>query len=204
MDLDPLNIVIAGVGGQGNILAANLLAEAALREGIFATIGETYGASQRGGPVTSQVRLSVEREYGPLIPKNRAHVVVGFEPSETARVIPLLANAQTTVLMNDRPVYPIAVLAGDSEYPAVEELITKIESLVAKVWCFAATDLAKEAGNAKAMNMTMIGALVGAGLIPIRENAFLTIFKEKFREDILEVNMKAFQFGIDTLKAQKG
>jgi len=204
MMIDPLNIVIAGVGGQGNILAANVLADAAVQEGMFATIGETYGASQRGGPVTSQVRLSAEREYGPLIPANRAHVLVGLEPIETARVVPFLASAQTAVLMNDRPVYPVAVLVGDSEYPAVKELVMKIESLVAKVWCFAATDLAKEAGNAKAMNMTMIGALVGAGLIPIMEETFSTVFKERFKGDMLEVNMKAFRLGIDTLKSQKG
>ena len=193
---DPLNIVIAGVGGQGNILASQVLAAAAVREGLFATVGETYGASQRGGSVTSQVRLSVTREYGPLIPANRAHVVVGFEPIETARVVPILANAETEVILNDRPVYPVDVLVGDSEYPAIGELVTKIGALVAKVRSIAATEMAKEAGNAKAMNMVMIGALVGTGRVPVKEETFLEVFEEMFKGKALEVNKKAFQLGM--------
>ena len=197
---DPLNIVIAGVGGQGNILAARVLAAAAVHEGIFATVGETYGASQRGGSVTSQVRLSVTREYGPLIPANQGHVVVGFEPSETARVIPILANAQTEVIVNDRPVYPVSVLVGDSEYPAVAEFVAKIRTLVAKVRCIPATEIAKEAGDAKVMNMVMIGALVGTGLVPVKEETFSTVFEEMFKGKALDVNKKAFRLGMTAWK----
>ncbi len=201
---DPLNIVIAGVGGQGNILAARVLAAAAVHEGMFATVGETYGASQRGGSVTSQVRLSVTREYGPLIPANRAHVVVGFEPIETARVVPILANTETEVIVNDRPVYPVSVLVGDSEYPAIEELVTKIGALVANVRCIAATEMAKEAGDAKAMNIVMIGALVGTGQVPVKKETFSTVLDEMFKGKALEVNKTAFQLGMNTQKAYKG
>ncbi|MFX0195451.1 MAG: indolepyruvate oxidoreductase subunit beta [Candidatus Hodarchaeota archaeon] len=201
---DPLNIVISGVGGQGNILAARVLAAAAVREGMFATIGETYGASQRGGSVTSQVRLSVTREYGPLIPANRAHVVVGFEPIETARVVPILANMETEVIVNDRPVYPVSVLVGDSKYPAVVELVTKIGALVANVRCITATEMAKEAGDAKAMNIVMIGALVGTGQVPVKKETFSTVFEEMFKGKALEVNKMAFQLGMTTQKAHKG
>ncbi|MFQ6123966.1 MAG: indolepyruvate oxidoreductase subunit beta [Candidatus Heimdallarchaeota archaeon] len=201
---DPLNIVIAGVGGQGNIVAARVLAAAAVREGMFATVGETYGASQRGGSVTSQVRLSATREYGPLIPANRGHVVVGFEPSETARVIPILANAHTEIIVNDRPVYPVSVLVGDSEYPAVEELVARMGALVAKVRCIPATEMAKEAGDAKAMNMVMIGALVGTGRVPVKEETFSTVFEELFQGKALEVNKKAFRLGMIALGTHKG
>lgn len=201
---DPLNIVIAGVGGQGNILAAHVLATAAVHEDMFATIGETYGASQRGGSVMSQVRLSKTHEYGPLIPANQAHVIVGFEPSETARVLPILANIQTEVIVNERPVYPVSVLVGDSEYPAVEELVAKMKSLVAKLQCIPATELAKEAGNAKAMNMVMIGALMGTGLVPMKEETFSIVFEEIFKGNTRKVNKRAFQLGIAALKTHKG
>ncbi len=203
MMADPLNIVIAGVGGQGNILAARVLADAAVREGMYATIGETYGATQRGGSVMSQVRLSVTQEYGPLIPANQAHVVIGFEPSETVRVIPILANTQTEVILNDRPVYPVSVLVGDSEYPQIDEVITSIGAIVGKVRCIHATEIAKAAGNAKAMNMVMIGALVETGMVPIKEEAFSVVFEEMFKGTALEVNKTAFHQGMNALRTHK-
>ena len=83
---DPLNIVICGVGGQGNILASELLGSALVDKGYFVSVGETYGASQRGGSVMSHVRVSLTTEYGVLIPRGQADIIVGFEPIETLRV----------------------------------------------------------------------------------------------------------------------
>ena len=198
---DPLNIVIAGVGGQGNILASQLLATACVREGLYVNIGETYGASQRGGSVTSQIRISAKREYGPLIPSNEAHVVIGFEPIETLRVLPQLANAQTKVISNNRPLYPLSVLSGKADYPAVDELLKEMRALVGEARCVAATDLAVRAGNAKATNIVMLGALAGAGLAPVGPEAVLNVFQEKFSGESLEANSRAFRLGMEEMKA---
>jgi indolepyruvate ferredoxin oxidoreductase beta subunit len=84
---DPLNIVVCGVGGQGNILVARLAGRSLAKLGYIVTIGETYGASQRGGDVMSHIRLSVRRKYGPLIPHGGAHIVLGLEPLETVRIL---------------------------------------------------------------------------------------------------------------------
>jgi len=196
---DPLNIVIAGVGGQGNILASQILATAAVREGLFVNIGETYGASQRGGSVTSQIRLSATREYGPLIPSNEAHVVVGFEPVETLRVLPALANPRTRVIFNNRPLYPLSVLSGEAEYPSVEALIEEMKPLVEDVQCIPATDLAAQAGDAKATNIVMLGALAGTGMAPVDPETFFGVFDELFSGRGLQVNRAAFQLGRDAV-----
>jgi len=192
---DPLNVVIAGVGGQGNILASQVLSTAMVREGLFVNVGETYGAAQRGGSVTSQVRISAKREYGPLIPANEAHAVVGFEPIETVRVLPALANPQTVVIFNDRPVHPAAVLSGEAEYPSTDVLLDEIKPLIPDIRCIGATDLAVQAGNAKAVNIVMLGCLAGTGLLPVEDDAFSATFKELFSGKALEVNAKAFQLG---------
>ena len=78
----PLNIIISGVGGQGNVLASQVLGGVASDNGFNVTIGETFGLSQRGGPVMSHVRLSKKKHYGPLIPPNMGHIIIGLEPLE--------------------------------------------------------------------------------------------------------------------------
>ena len=76
LDKDPLNLIITGVGGQGNVLASQIVASAGIKEGLFVTVGETYGASQRGGSVMSHVRFSATAQFGPLISEGQADIVV--------------------------------------------------------------------------------------------------------------------------------
>ena len=92
----PINVLIAGVGGQGNLLASRLLARAAMPKGFQTTIGETKGASQRSGSVTSHIRFSMA-PLGPLIPLKMAHIILGFEPLETLRSARKYSNENTTV-----------------------------------------------------------------------------------------------------------
>ena len=81
------NLIITGVGGQGNVLSSQLLGQALVGKGYFVTIGETYGASQRGGSVMSHIRLSTLKQLSPLIPRGKADVVLGLEPVEALRVL---------------------------------------------------------------------------------------------------------------------
>ncbi|MCP4683562.1 MAG: indolepyruvate ferredoxin oxidoreductase, partial [Desulfobacterales bacterium] len=129
IEKDPLNLIIAGVGGQGNVLASHIIAYAGIQDGFFVTVGETYGASQRGGSVMSHVRLSSITQRGPLVPEGQADVIMGLEPAETLRVIADFGNPNTRVIMNPRPVYPIWVLSGLAEYPSVEDIINRLEKL---------------------------------------------------------------------------
>jgi indolepyruvate ferredoxin oxidoreductase beta subunit len=100
---DPLNLIICGVGGQGNILLSGMIGSANNRKGRFATSGETFGAAQRGGAVFSSVRISKKREYGPLMPEGKAHLILGLEPLETLRMVQRYANPGTVCISN---IYP--------------------------------------------------------------------------------------------------
>jgi indolepyruvate ferredoxin oxidoreductase beta subunit len=194
---DPFNLIIAGVGGQGNILASQLVAQAALTEGLYATIGETYGVSQRGGSVMSHIRVTAGTPVGPLIPEGEGDLLVGFEPVETLQVAMEFGNPQIRVILNPRPVYPIGVLAGDLAYPPVERILQLLEQHVAKLTTLPATNMAKEAGEIRAMNLVMVGALAATGLLPMKKESYLGALQDQFQGRTLEINQRAFEKGYE-------
>ncbi len=198
--VDNMNVIITGVGGQGNILASHILASAAIAEGYHATIGETYGQSQRGGAVMSHVRLSKGIQFGPLIPEGGGDVIVGLEPMETLRVAAMYANPTTKIIVNPRPNYPLMVLYGAMEYPDVPDLIKRLEEMASAVEVVEGTDLAKEAGEAMAANVVMMGALAGSGWTPISPDTFLKVLELVIPAKILDVNRKAFEVGMESTK----
>ncbi len=197
---DCLNVIITGVGGQGNILASHILASAAIEDGYHVVIGETYGQSQRGGAVMSHVRLSKEVSVGPLIPTGKADVIVALEPMEALRVAAWYANPQTRVIVNPRPNYPLMVLYGAAEYPAVEELLARLKEMTQEVKVVEGTELAKKAGEAMASNVVMVGALAGSGWLPIPVDKFTGVLKEVIPRKVLSVNEKAFKLGMQSMK----
>ncbi len=195
---DCLNVIITGVGGQGNILASHILASAAIAEGYHATIGETYGQSQRGGAVMSHVRLSKGIQFGPLIPEGGGDVIVGLEPMETLRVAAMYANPSTKVIVNPRPNYPLMVLYGAMEYPEVDELIKRLEEMTEVVKVVESTELAKKAGEAMASNVVMVGALAGSGWAPISVDTFTNVLEQVIPQKVLAINREAFRLGIES------
>ncbi|MFO8057713.1 MAG: indolepyruvate oxidoreductase subunit beta [bacterium] len=195
---DPLNLVITGVGGQGNILASQLTASSAIREGFYSSIGETYGASQRGGSVMSHVRFSREFQYGPLIPKGEADVILGFEPLETLRILVDYGHEGTHVIFNPRPNYPISVLSGQVAYPELDDLFNKIKDLAKSARIVEGTELAKELGTLVAQNVVMVGSLAASGLLEIPLERFKETITEVFESsrEKIDFNMKAFELGV--------
>ncbi len=192
---EPLNIIIAGVGGQGNIAASQIIALAALCHGLSPTIGETYGVSQRGGSVMSHVRITSQRELGPLIPKGHADVLIGFEPLETFKVACDYANPTTKVLLNPRPLLPIGVIAGHDTYPSVEMLIQEIRRMVAEIIVVNATDMAAQAGDVRAMNIVMVGVLAALQWLPLPVDSYKESIESLFRDKAQELNIRAFMKG---------
>ena len=201
---DPFNLIIAGVGGQGNILASQVVAQAALREDLNATIGETYGVSQRGGSVMSHIRVTAGTPMGPLIPRGEADLLVGFEPMETLQVAMEFGNPQMRVILNPRPVYPIGVLSGDLAYPPLERILDLLKRHVADLRTLPATDIAREAGEIRAMNLVMVGALAAAGLLPMKRESFLKAIREQFHGRALEINQRAFEKGYEAGPSPRG
>jgi indolepyruvate ferredoxin oxidoreductase beta subunit len=198
---DPLNVIVTGVGGQGNVLIAQLIGRALVRAGYHVTIGETYGASQRGGAVMSHLRISRDVQYGPLIPEGAAHVILGLEPLETLRVLAQYGNPEVTVIANSRPVHPLAVTTGAAEYPGREQVIRTLEQLSSRAWFLDATDIALGLGAGILTNIVMLGALVGSGALPVGLEAFEVELRESLPAGKLDLNLKAFQRGIREVSA---
>ena len=197
---DPLNIIISGVGGQGNILATELLASALVEKGYFATVGETYGASQRGGSVMSHVRISAATEYGVLIPLQQADIIVSFEPTDTLRVARDYANKSTLIITDSRPNYPLGVLIGEAQYPPVEAIEAELKKLSGQVQIIEATNLALKAGNSQATNILLMGALTALPSVPIDIDDYERILEQRFSGQVLEMNRKVLKIGYEQVK----
>ena len=194
---DPLNLVITGVGGQGNVLISQIMGHALLNREYKVAVGETFGLSQRGGSVQSHIRVSSQRAYGPLIPEGRAHVVLGLEPMETLRVLPVYGQKDVKVLANARPVPPLNVVAGEADYPPEEDLKAALEKLSAKLWWVNATAVAQELGAAIMANIVMLGALCKTGLTPLSSQDLETAMTHLLPPDRLDKNIAAFRAGLE-------
>jgi len=197
---EPLNIVITGVGGQGNVVASQIFASAAVKDGFYVSVGETYGASQRGGSVMSHVRLSKKTQYGPLMPQGRAHIILGFEPTECLRTVTSFGNKETRVIVNPRPIYPTDVLLGTSQYPAIDDILRAIKDLTHSMHVVEATELAKEAGAPIMQNIVMIGCLAGSEFTPVRTSTLQEVIRETFAKRHLKANLKALELGVKEIK----
>ena len=198
---DPLNVIVTGVGGQGNVLIAQLIGRAMVKAGYHVTIGETYGASQRGGAVMSHLRISRDAQYGPLIPEGAAHVILGLEPLETLRVLAQYGNPEVTVIANSRPVHPLAVTTGAAEYPGREQVISTLKQLSRRAWFLDATDIALDMGAGILANVVMLGALVGSGALPVGLEAFELELRESLPQAKLDLNLKALRRGVREVSA---
>jgi len=194
LEKDPLNLIIAGVGGQGNILASQIVATAGIKEGLYVTVGETYGASQRGGPVMSHIRFSAQAQCGPLIPEGEADIIVGLEPIEALRIIGDFGNPKTRVIVSPRPIYPIWVLSGQAKYPPVAEVLQKLRELVSEVRVVKAI---QEGETGLAANVVIVGALAGSGMLPIAVKYYEESLREIVAPKDLDLNLQAFRKGME-------
>ena len=193
--METVRLVCMGVGGQGNLLASNLLGQAALSMGINAVVSEIHGMAQRGGVVESTVLMG--NVTSPIISNGEADVVLSFEPLETMRALPK-CNSRTVVITNAQPLPPFTVSIGQGKYPPVDEILDKIEGKVGRVISLRGNDLAREAGNPLSLNMVMLGALIGSGSVPVTEEVMKKIISTSTKKAFLESNLKAFDLGKQT------
>lgn len=197
---DPLNLIITGVGGQGNVMISLTIGDALVREGYVVTVGETYGVSQRGGPVMSHVRISKETQYSPLSLEGEADVVLGMEPVETLRILGKYGNPNVVTLLNPRPIYSVDVISGDAEYPDLDRLIETIKGLSAKTWVVNATEEAEKMGKRIVANTILIGSLIGLSVLPLNREAMEPVIRDRFPSKAFELNMKAFDRGMELIR----
>ncbi len=192
---DPYNVIITGVGGQGNVMASRIVGDALSRSGLQVTIGETFGASQRGGSVMSHLRVSAESTWSPQIPTGRCHLLISLEPSESLRVLSSYGNPHSKVLCNSRPVHAISVISGERDYPDINEMKSWVKELSESCWFLPATEKALELGQPILANIIMIGAAVGVGILPLKRSDFEAVIRETMPSDKQELNLEAFDLG---------
>ena len=190
-----MNLIITGVGGQGNVLASRLLGAAAMAAGWRVALGETYGASQRGGAVTSHLRLYQDGVRGPLIPRGRAEVILGLEPLETLRVLLSHGNPGTRVFMNQRPVSPISCLSGEETYPDPRKLVQAVRRLAPDTKAVEATEPALALGHPALANLVLIGLMAASVVEPFSPEAVEAALSEVIPQKMLASNRAALEAG---------
>jgi len=185
-----INIILAGVGGQGILSIAAILDTAALQQNLYVKQSEVHGMSQRGGAVESHVRISNKPIYSDLIPTGKADVIISLEPLELLRYLPFLKK-DGWLVTEANPFVNI------DNYPEIEKVLTKIKAFK-NHRIIDAESIAKKLGNSKAANMVVLGA--AADLLPLSNTVFIEAIKTLFNKKgnrIIEMNINAFNNGLE-------
>lgn len=186
--MNNLNVVIVGVGGQGSLLASRVLGHMATAAGLDVKVSEVHGMSQRGGSVITYVRMA-PKVYAPLIEQKGADYVLAFEELEALRALPYVKPGGT-VIVNTQQILPMPVITGVAEYP---QNIVQTLRRQADVVAIDALPLARQAGNQRAVNTILVGALAARLEWSKQEwlNALTLHVPERFRK----ANLAAFELG---------
>jgi len=185
------NILIAGVGGQGTILAARILSQAALKKKLFVRTSETIGMAQRGGSVVSHIRIGA-KNVSSMIPLEHADLIIGFEPAEAARCFPRL-KPDGKCIVSSYPVVPVSASLTASGY-AYDEIIGFLKQNGNAV-IIDAYRAASECGSSKALNVVLLGAACAMEAYPFSTEDIETAVRECVPEKYLDLNIKALHAG---------
>ena len=187
--METKNIIIAGVGGQGTLLASKLLGRMLIKKGYDVKVSEVHGMSQRGGSVITYVRYG-DRVYSPIIDKGEAHLLLSFELLEAARWAEYL-RPDGTVIANSQQINPMPVITGAASYP--EDLAGKLKAAGLKADVFDALSLALQAGTSKAVNLVLLGRL--SRFFDFTEEEWQAEIVASVPEKFREMNLCAFRLG---------
>ena len=186
-----IDYLLAGVGGQGTILASRILASAGLELGYDVKTAEVHGMAQRGGSVESHVRWG-EKVYSPLVEHGTADYLIGFEMLEAARW-PTYLNKNSVTVINRFRIPPPIVNLGKARYPSEKEIENLLQSGGGKVQWLSATDIAEKAGNQAMAGVVLLGAL--SNLVGGGHEVWLQVIKALVPARFVEMNQKAFLAG---------
>jgi len=196
---DRINLLVAGVGGQGNVLISRIIGRALLEEGHAVWVGETFGMGQRGGPVVSHIRVGRE-QAAPQEPRYQGDLVLGLEPVETLRVVSQYLRKGGEVIMNPRPVMPTNVNSGKGIYPTLEAIREAMEKVTPNIRVIPGTELAQKAGSPQSLNMVMMGALVASGKVPVSAQNVRRALEEEVPQGTEALNLRAFELGMEAYR----
>lgn len=183
------NVLFVGVGGQGVIVASQILGEVLLKAGFDVKRSEIHGMAQRGGSVVSQVRCGT-KVFSPLIKKGEGDFLVSFEMLETLRYLDFL-KPHSFVLVNNQKIFPPSVSMGLEDYPA--DIPTRLKEKFKNFILIEGIALAQQAGNPKTLNVVLLGVL--SRYLNLEEKMWVKTIQEQFPQALREVNKKGFYLG---------
>jgi len=189
------SVLLAGVGGQGVLLASEILAEAAALAGHDVKKSEVHGMAQRGGSVVSHLRFGPE-VHSPLIPRGGADFLVSFERLETLRYLESL-HAGSVVIVNSQEILPLPVSVGKASYP--QDIEERLRGAGIRAHFLDGQGIAVAAGNAKAVNAAVLGAL--SALMVFGQALWEEALRRQIPARLHEVNLRAFALGREALAA---
>ena len=187
-----IDCLLAGVGGQGTVLASKIIAQTAISKQCFARTSETIGMAQRGGCVVSHVRIG-DQNCSPAIPLGMADLIIGFEPAEALRNIAFL-KPTGQLLVNTKPIIPVTSSLGGISYLATD-IIHYLQSTGHQVVFIDGQKLCAAAGTSKVLNVIMLGVAIKQELLPFSREEVLQTISENLPVKFLELNKKALEIG---------
>jgi indolepyruvate ferredoxin oxidoreductase, beta subunit len=191
----PYNLLITGVGGQGTVVASDILAAVGLAAGYDVKKSDVLGLAVRGGSVISHVRWG-EDVRSPVVPEGRADILLAFEYLEALRWLDQI-RPDGAILVNHQRIFPVVVSAGRAEYPTLEAARRSLQDAARDVYVVPGVDIAGELGNTRTLNVVLLGAL--SGLLDIDEEIWREVIRKRVPAKVVDTNMIAFQRGRDVL-----
>jgi indolepyruvate ferredoxin oxidoreductase beta subunit len=198
MALKNFDMLLAGVGGQGIILAGQIILESALKKGHQVYAFEEHGMARRGGAVASHIRFG-EEIYTPLIPLGFGKLLAAFEPAEALRHLHFLDN-ESKIILNTKAVVPVSVSTQKGSYPEINDILDMLITRSREIYAINATALANEAGNPISMNIVMIGAICACGAVDLPREDVLEIIEKRSPSYSKDINIKAFELGYEIVE----
>ena len=192
--MNPLNMIIVGVGGQGTLLSSKILGQLAIESGLDVKLSEVHGMAQRGGSVETHIRIA-EHVYSPLVEPGTADIVIGFEPIEAMRWSHYLAP-DGMLVTNSSHIWPMPVVSGKVTYP--DDLFEKMEEAGIKYKTIDAQGIADSINSPRSTNIVLLGFV--SELLPFTYEQWIEAIKKCVPSKTLEANIKAFDLGLEAAK----
>jgi len=194
--LKKYNLIIAGVGGQGVVMAGNIIGEAAMMTGYDVKKTDTLGMAQRGGSVVSHLRIA-DKVFSPLINQGEVDILLAFEKLEAARWSHFL-KPSGIVIVNNQALAPLSVNLGSEQYPSDNEITRIIGHYTEILYILDGTNLAMQLGEVKTLNVLMLGCL--SHFIPFTSEIWRKSIVKNLPTKVIDLNLNAFKIGIKEIK----
>lgn len=193
--MEPINLLVTGVGGQGTVVASDILAAVGLAAGYDVKKSDVLGLAVRGGAVVSHVRWA-EEVHSPIVPEGQVDFLVAFEYLEGLRWLDQL-RPEGTIVINQQRIFPVVVSSGRAEYPAPERIESLLRSAAAHVYSIPGLQIAEMLGNTRTLNVVLLGAL--SALLAVSPDVWVEVIRKRVPAKVADLNEQAFWRGREAL-----